>query len=121
VRWLHVATHSFFAEASFRSVLQLDEKQFELARFSGKRTLPGARNPLVLSGLVLAGANLPVKDPEHDNGGILTAEAIAGLPLQELELAVLSACETGLGQVGGGEGVYGLQRAFHLAGAQHHR
>jgi CHAT domain-containing protein len=117
VRWLHVATHGFFADPSFRSVLQLDEKQFELARFSGKRTLPGARNPLVLSGLVLAGANLPVKNVDQDDGGILTAEAIAGLPLQNLELAVLSACETGLGQVGGGEGVYGLQRAFHLAGA----
>jgi CHAT domain-containing protein/Tfp pilus assembly protein PilF len=117
VRWLHVATHGFFADPSLRSVLQLDEKQFELAHISGKRTLPGARNPLTLSGLVLAGANLPVKDLDKEDGGILTAEAIAGLPLQNLELAVLSACETGLGQVGGGEGVFGLQRAFHLAGA----
>ncbi len=80
------------------------------------------RNPLVLSGLVLAGANRPKSDvassgPDRDDLGILTAEAIAGLPLQNLELAVLSACETGLGLVGGGEGVFGLQRAFHLAGA----
>jgi CHAT domain-containing protein len=75
----------------------------------------------VLSGLVLAGANRPSSaaaqdDPAADDLGIVTAEAIAGLPLPDLELAVLSACETGLGLVGGGEGVFGLQRAFHLAG-----
>jgi tetratricopeptide (TPR) repeat protein/CHAT domain-containing protein len=111
-RWAHLATHGFFANAEFRSVLQVDEKQFR--RGIKERAAPGARNPLVLSGLVLAGANRA--DPDGDRG-ILTAEAIAGLPLDHLELAVLSACETGLGEVAGGEGVFGLQRAFHLAGA----
>jgi CHAT domain-containing protein len=82
----------------------------------------GLRNPLVLSGIVLAGANRPRgKDDslDHDDRGILTAEAIAGLFLQDLDLVVLSACETGRGMMGagGGEGVFGLQRGFHLAGA----
>jgi tetratricopeptide (TPR) repeat protein len=111
-RWAHLATHGFFAEPRFRSVLQVDEKAFE--RLGRDRAAPGARNPLVLSGLVLAGANRAADRPD---GGIVTAEAIAALPLQRLELAVLSACETGLGEVAGGEGVFGLQRAFHLAGA----
>jgi CHAT domain-containing protein len=120
-RWAHLATHGFFADARFRSALRVSEEVVRLGR-AGERIGAAARNPLVLAGLVLAGANLPVpKDaygvPQGD-GGILTAEAIAGLPLHHLELAVLSACETGLGEVAGGEGVFGLQRAFHLAGAR---
>jgi tetratricopeptide (TPR) repeat protein/CHAT domain-containing protein len=117
-RWAHIATHGFFADPAVPSVLRPDPQLF--ARPGGDRAAPGARNPLVLSGLVLAGANRPSADSDataHDDLGILTAEAIAGLPLQGLELAVLSACETGLGTVAGGEGVFGLQRAFHLAGA----
>jgi CHAT domain-containing protein len=118
-RWAHIATHGFFADPTVPSVLRLDPKFF--ARSGRDRAAPGARNPLVLSGLVLAGANRPAADVDataHDDLGILTAEAIAGLPLQDLELVVLSACETGLGTVAGGEGVFGLQRAFHLAGAR---
>jgi CHAT domain-containing protein/tetratricopeptide (TPR) repeat protein len=120
-RWAHIATHGFFADGRVRSALHLDEDLFKSHGFEGGPP-PGARSPLVLSGLVLAGANLPLsKDLEArlaDDHGILTAEAIAGLPLYRLELAVLSACETGLGEVAGGEGVFGLQRAFHLAGAK---
>ena len=117
-RWTHIATHGFFADPSIRSVLTPDPKLF--AQIGRERIGAGLRNPLVLSGLVLAGANRPGSaDPlAHDDRGILTAEAIAGLDLSGLELVVLSACETGLGLVGGGEGVFGLQRAFHLAGAQ---
>lgn len=112
-RWAHLATHGFFADAGVRSALQVDESQFEHPVL--ERTTVGARNPLVLSGLVLAGAN---RRGAKDAGGILTAEEIAGLPLDGLELAVLSACDTGLGEEAGGEGVFGLQRAFHLAGTR---
>jgi CHAT domain-containing protein/Tfp pilus assembly protein PilF len=118
-RWAHLATHGFFADKKFRSVLQLDEDDYKRG-LTGFRAKPGARNPLVLSGVVLAGANLPpkeAKDGAPPDNGILTAEAIAGLRLDNLELVVLSACETGLGEVAGGEGVFGLQRAFHVAGA----
>src|SRR5437016_1612707 len=89
---------------------------------SNRSCLPGGalggRNPLLLSALVLTGANLPPeKATEESVGefGYLTAEEVVGLDLSNLELAVLSACETGLGEVAEGEGVFGLQRAFLLA------
>jgi CHAT domain-containing protein/tetratricopeptide (TPR) repeat protein len=112
-RWVHLATHGFFADRRFRARLQFDEKDFGIGPM-GERAGAGARSPLVLSGLVLAGANLAAQD----GGGVLTAEALAGLDLDGLDLAVLSACDTGLGQLGGREGVFGLQRAFHLAGCK---
>jgi tetratricopeptide (TPR) repeat protein/CHAT domain-containing protein len=123
-RFAHFATHGFFADKRFRSAFQLPEGAFEQRAnpSEGQRCTVASRNPLVLSGLVLAGANLPRPRDEfgvpQGDGGILTAEAIAMLPLDKLELAVLSACETGLGDVAGGEGVFGLQRAFHVAGAR---
>jgi CHAT domain-containing protein len=120
-RYALLATHGFFADPEFRSVFLLDESAFRHHGPEGRAT-PGARNPLVLSGLVLAGANRfsagKSADLSAGDGSILTAEMIASMPLEQLELVVLSACETGLGEVAGGEGVYGLQRAFHMAGAQ---
>jgi CHAT domain-containing protein/Tfp pilus assembly protein PilF len=114
----HLATHGFFADAKFRTVLQLDPGLFRSKAFlsggAAERIGAGARSPLVLSGLVCSGANLP----ETPNRGVLTAEDIVGLDLRRMNLAVLSACETGLGEVSGGEGVYGLTRAFHVAGAR---
>jgi CHAT domain-containing protein len=113
-RYAHIATHGFFADPSFRSALQVDSALFE----SGDRDRRGgARSPSVLSGLALAGANRTGQDMAPDRG-ILTGEALLDLPLEGLQLAVLSACETGLGEEGGGEGVYGLQRAFHVAGCK---
>src|SRR5262249_30690416 len=118
-RYAHIGTHGFFADATFRSILQLDprlfarvEASFGESMYIGRRIGEGARSPLVLSGLVCSGANRP----ETAERGILSADAIAGLLLDDLHLAVLSACDSGIGDVAGGEGVYGLQRAFHLAG-----
>ena len=114
-RYAHIATHGFFADPEFRSALQVDLKLFDYRGFGERRG--GARSPLVLSGLVLAGANRQGEDAAPDHG-IITAEGLIGLRMEGLELAVLSACETGLGESGGGEGVYGLQRAFHVAGCK---
>jgi CHAT domain-containing protein len=114
----HLATHGFFADAKFRTALQLDEKLFESTVFASgdtrERRGAGACSPMVLSGLVCSGANVA----DTPNRGVLTGEAIAGLDLRQLRLAVLSACESGLGDRAGGEGVYGLVRALHIAGAR---
>ena len=72
-------------------------------------------NPLLLTGLALAGANH--RDPSSEEDGILTAEEIAALDLRGVEWAVLSACDTGLGKTSQSEGVFGLRRAFQVAGA----
>src|SRR5262249_36632196 len=79
---------------------------------SGQRDRLLGRNPALLSGLVLSGANA---DPE---AGLLTAEEVSHLDLRGCALVVLSACDTGLGKAAGGEGVLGLQRAFQNAGAR---
>ncbi len=110
----HFATHGFLATASFRGPFQLDENNFQQS-LRGERIGRAAISPLVMTGLVLAGAN-NAKTPGR---GIVTGEGLIDLDLSGLELAVLSACETGLGALGaGGEGVFGLQRAFHYAGAR---
>jgi CHAT domain-containing protein len=116
-RYLHFSTHGFFAAALVKSAAAIDPR----ANAVGMSDLFTRQNvtgyhPDLLSGLVLAGANRPVENGQED--GILTALEVSGLDLSRVELATLSACETGLGETAGGEGLLGLQRAFQLAGAR---
>ena len=116
-RYLHLATHGYFAPASLRSALAPADSK---TKHPGIDILGGAGvsgyHPGLLSGIALAGANIRPTPIGHDDG-ILTALEVAELDLSSVELAVLSACETGLGEVAGGEGLLGLQRAFQVAGA----
>jgi CHAT domain-containing protein/Tfp pilus assembly protein PilF len=116
-RYLHLATHGYFAPQELRSALGPDDaKRSQI----GIDPLGGAGvagwHPGLLSGIALAGANVR-PTPIGQDDGILTALEVAELDLSGVELAVLSACETGLGAVAGGEGLLGLQRAFQVAGA----
>jgi CHAT domain-containing protein/Flp pilus assembly protein TadD len=116
-RFLHLATHGYFAPEELRSALGPEDGKRAKA---GIDLLGGAGvagyHPGLLSGIALAGANRH-PTPVGQDDGILTALEVAELDLSGVELAVLSACETGLGEVAGGEGLLGLQRAFQVAGA----
>ncbi len=114
-RYLHVATHGYFAPERIRSTIDgvrgkgkgivstMEEKVMGLA-------------PSVLCGLRLAGCNRPregVEDP-----GVITAEEIQGLDLSDCRLAVLSACESNVGLIREGQGIMSLQRSLGIAGAR---
>ena len=111
-RILHVATHGFFLNDQEVALTAL--KPFGFSFETASR--PVGENPLLRSGLALAGAN--VRHSGTSDDGILTAAEAAQLDLLGTQLVVLSACETGVGTVQTGEGVYGLRRALVLAGAQ---
>ncbi len=110
-RVLHIATHGFFLPGPAMSSLERD------GWMSFSQPSPSAvENPLLRCGLALAGANRWREGGRDD--GLLTALEACDLDLQGTELVCLSACETGLGQVQFGEGVFGLRRAIEQAGAR---
>ena len=113
-RIVHLATHGFFLGSSCAPGAANTRGVGGLAPIRSKRV---EENPLLLSGLAFAGANQNASRAAADNG-ILTAEEIVALNLQGTEWAVLSACDTGLGQIRAGEGVFGLRRAFQIAGVR---
>jgi CHAT domain-containing protein/Tfp pilus assembly protein PilF len=110
-RILHLATHGFFLND-----LQVTAPLRRVGSDPEMHPLPLGENPLLRSGLALAGANARHSGATDD--GILTAAEAAQLDLLGTQLVVLSACNTGIGTVQAGEGVYGLRRALVLAGAQ---
>ncbi|MCA9052707.1 MAG: CHAT domain-containing protein, partial [Planctomycetaceae bacterium] len=120
-RWIHIATHGFFASDVMEAAVahvpkarpgRVDESGAQPTALSAEDI--GVHEGL-MSGLALANANL-LAGP-HQDDGILSALEVATTDLDEVELAVLSACESGLGTNISGEGVLGLQRAFQVAGA----
>ncbi|HEV8367878.1 MAG TPA: CHAT domain-containing protein [Pyrinomonadaceae bacterium] len=110
---LHIATHGFFLEND-SSVNKLAAAKTPDSTRLGK-WVANVENPLLRSGLALAGAN---QGRSGDDDGVLTALEATALDLWGTKLVVLSACDTGVGQVKNGEGVYGLRRALFLAGAE---
>lgn len=131
-RVLHLATHGFFLGA--RCTGDDADEDPEPTATNGVRSRGAGKvaplsrwqptevtreNPLLRAGLALAAANRREEAVlDRDEDGILTAEEIAALDLRGVEWAVLSACDTGLGEVHDGEGVVGLRRAFEIAGVR---
>ncbi|MFN0009169.1 MAG: CHAT domain-containing protein [Planctomycetota bacterium] len=119
-RWLHIATHGWFAPASIRSWEDrdpTDSRSGHAARRSGEETVKGM-SPMMLCGLALAGANLP-EDALGRAPGLLTADELSTLDLSNCELAVLSACDTARGEMRrAGQGIASLQKALQIAGAR---
>jgi CHAT domain-containing protein/tetratricopeptide (TPR) repeat protein len=115
---IHIATHGF-AFATPKIIPK--EDKFVLKAISAS-VFRISEDPLTRAGLVMAGGNqvwtTGIPYPNHDDG-ILTAREVSDLNLNGCVLATLSACETGLGEIKGSEGVFGLQRAFKMAGVKY--
>ena len=112
---LHIATHGFFLEADET----LRKRILKMQRSMEIQIPPPGDNPLLRSGLAFAGINKNAAflgEVDSLNDGVLTAMEVLSLDLFGTKLVVLSACETGLGEIHEGEGIYGLRRSFQEAG-----
>jgi CHAT domain-containing protein len=121
---IHLATHGFFLSdqelpgtgRGFQMAELLTAGEQPHSQIKGKVEI---ENPLLRSGILLSGAQHSLTNGSNGpNDGIVTAEEILGMNLHGTEMVVLSACDTGLGDVKSGEGVFGLRRAFTQAGAK---
>jgi CHAT domain-containing protein len=114
---LHLATHGFAFPA-------YDFQDTTISQNSLKYSYRYSTNPMVRSGLILAGGNWAWTGSDSltkvgaEQNGILTALEVSQLNLKKTKLVVLSACETGLGKIEGNEGTFGLKRGFKLAGVE---
>jgi len=113
---LHLATHGFFLPMKTQNSSKTGSFIDRDIDNSKKEMISDLGNPLLCSGIALAGFNKAINS-NGLNDGVVTAEEILSLNLMRTELVTLSACETGLGKVGVGEGVFGLRSAFARAGA----
>jgi len=129
---LHIATHGFFFNDPNEVRFEEKKEEVEYGQVTFRGTAGAVRgfglnsfvnnvNPLMRSGLVLAGANdVWIKtEKEEGDDGVLTAQEVTQIDMRKNDLVVLSACETGLGDIKGSEGVYGLQRSLKMAGVKY--
>jgi len=112
-RVLHLATHGYFlTEEETRQ----PDRMSEMSDDPLQEIPVTIENPMLRSGIVLAGANTSLREGKDE--GMVTAEKIVGLDLKGTDIVILSACQTGVGDIQSGEGVFGLKRAFILSGAK---
>jgi len=113
-RWLHWATHGFYEPPGIKSAVAAQVQASDRGNRGNIRSSGFLFG--VMGGVALAGANRPPAQGTDD--GIMTATELATIDLKNVEMAVLSGCETGLGFTASGEGLLSLQRSFHVAGAR---
>ena len=121
-KMMHIATHGFYLTEEEAKLSNFARPQMELMMGDNQRAgRPVEDKPMTRSGLLFSGCNHAIHHepiPDGVEDGILTAQEISTLDLRGLDLVVLSACQTALGDIASGEGVFGLQRGFKKAGAK---